>query len=125
QLLDKECTQRFHRRERRRVAYADVGTISYPARVRETYAQDLLAGLDAASIRNRGFRIIIDYGYSAASFVVPLLLGPLGVEAVSAHGFFSDSGNGGGTLRESIGQAKRLVKAVGADFGAVFDRAAA
>ena len=38
----------------------------------------------------RGFRIVVDYGYSAASFVLPLVVGPLGVEAVSAHGFFAD-----------------------------------
>jgi mannose-1-phosphate guanylyltransferase/phosphomannomutase len=66
----------------------------------------------------------VDYGYSAASFVLPLVLGPLGVEAVSAHGFIADRTEGPVTLPESIGQAKRLVNAVGADLGAVFDRAA-
>ena len=35
----------------------------------------------------REFRIVVDYGYSAASLVLPLVLGPLGVEAVSAHAF--------------------------------------
>ena len=50
---------------------------------RESYAADLLATLDAEAIRSRGFRIVVDYGYSAASLVLPLVLGPLGVEAVS------------------------------------------
>ena len=39
------------------------------------------------AIRGREFRIVVDYGYSAASLVLPLVLGPLGVEAVSAHAF--------------------------------------
>src|SRR5262249_21342662 len=71
--------------------------------------------------RARRYRIVVDYGHSAASFVLPLLLGPLGVEAISAHEFASDPAVAT-TLRESIGQAKRPVKAIGADLGAVFDR---
>jgi mannose-1-phosphate guanylyltransferase/phosphomannomutase len=67
---------------------------------------------------------VVDYGYSAASYVLPLLLGPLGVEAVTAHAFESDTVGGTTMLHETVGQAKRLVTAVSADFGAVFDRAA-
>ena len=88
--LQKEIEKHFTRQELRRVAVGEVGAIVYPARVRESYAHDLLASLDAEAIRERGFRIVVDYGYSAASFVLPLVLGPLGVEAVSAHGFFAD-----------------------------------
>jgi mannose-1-phosphate guanylyltransferase/phosphomannomutase len=122
--MQKEIEKHFSRLELRRAAHNAIGAVSYPARVRETYAQDLLTTLDRAAIRERSFRIVVDYGYSAASYVLPLLLGPLGVEAISAHAFVSDSAAAGSsTLRESIGQAKRLVPAVGADFGAVFDRA--
>jgi mannose-1-phosphate guanylyltransferase/phosphomannomutase len=123
--LQKEIEKNFTRGELRRVGFSDIGTITYPARVRETYAQDLLAGLDAEAIRARGFRLVVDYGFSAASFVLPLLLGPLGVEAVSAHGFTTDrSDPGSALLREAIGQVKQLVPAVRADLGVVLDRAA-
>jgi mannose-1-phosphate guanylyltransferase/phosphomannomutase len=121
--LEKEIEKHFTRQELRRVASADVGSVSYPARVRESYAQDLLSGLDVEAIRERGFRLVVDYGYSAASFVLPLVLGPLGVETVSAHSFSTERQEGAPLLRESIGQAKRLVSAVGADLGAVLDRA--
>jgi mannose-1-phosphate guanylyltransferase / phosphomannomutase len=123
--MQKEIEKHFSRLELRRAAHNAVGSVSYPARVRETYAQDLLATLDRNAIRERKFRIVVDYGYSAASYVLPLVLGPLGVEAISAHAFVADTADAGSsTLRESIGQAKRLVGAVGADLGAVFDRAA-
>jgi mannose-1-phosphate guanylyltransferase / phosphomannomutase len=122
--LQKEIEKHFARHELRRVPYSRIGTITYPARVRESYAQDLLETLDVEAIAARGFRIVVDYGYSAASFVLPILLGPLKIQEVSAHGFASDAGADAGALRESIGEAKRLVKAVGADLGAVFDRAA-
>ena len=88
--LQKEIEKHFTRHELRRAAFNAVGEVTYPARVRESYAQDLLAALDVDAIRARGFRIVVDYGYSATSFVLPLVLGPLGVEAVSAHAFSPD-----------------------------------
>jgi mannose-1-phosphate guanylyltransferase/phosphomannomutase len=122
--LQKEIDKHFTRQELRRVPFADVGVITYPARARETYANDLLANLDVEAIRARNFRLIVDYGYSAASNVLPLVLGPLGVEAVTAHAFESDIGHLPARLRETIEGATRLVQAVNADFGAVFDRSA-
>ncbi|MDQ2983621.1 MAG: sugar phosphate nucleotidyltransferase [Actinomycetota bacterium] len=123
--FQKEIEKHFSRQELRRAPHNAVGAVSYPARVLETYAEDLLATLDRDAIRQRGFRIVVDYGYSAASYVLPLVLGPLGVEAVSAHAFTADApAAGSATLRESIGQAKRLVSKVGANLGAVFDPAA-
>ena len=123
QDMQREVEKHMTRGELRRVASSEVGTISYPARVRERYASDLLATLNVDAIRERGFRIVVDYGYSAASYVLPLVLGPLGVEAVAAHAFPTEGDPDGTGLANSIGQAKRLVPAVAADFGAVFDRA--
>ncbi|HST14810.1 MAG TPA: sugar phosphate nucleotidyltransferase [Gaiellaceae bacterium] len=122
--MQKEVEKHFTRLELRRVPFGDVGSITYPARARESYASDLLADLDTEAIKARGFRIVVDYGYSAGSFVLPLVLGPLGVEAVTSHAFESDTGSTPGLLAETIDQAQRLVAAVNADFGAVFDRSA-
>jgi mannose-1-phosphate guanylyltransferase / phosphomannomutase len=121
--LQKEIEKHFTRHELRRAAFTAVGRVTYPARVSESYAQDLLSALDVEAIRARRFRIVVDYGYSATSFVLPLVLGPLGVEAVSAHGFSQEGTQGVTSLRESVGQAKRLVNAIGADLGVAFDRA--
>jgi mannose-1-phosphate guanylyltransferase/phosphomannomutase len=121
----KEIEKHFSRAEFRRMAAADIGGIAYPARARESYADELLASLDVQAIRARRFKIVVDYGYSAASFVMPLLLGPLGVEAVAAHEFSSDQPTfQSATLAGLVGQTKRLVGAIGAHLGVVFDRAA-
>jgi mannose-1-phosphate guanylyltransferase/phosphomannomutase len=56
--------------------------------------------------------------------VLPLIVGPLGVEALSSHGFFAEGAQSRQTLAQAVGSTKRLVTAVGADLGAVFDRAA-
>jgi mannose-1-phosphate guanylyltransferase / phosphomannomutase len=121
--MQKEIEKHFSRQEFRRGAATDVGGVEYPVRARESYAEDLVATLDAEAIRARDFRIVVDYGYSAASLVLPLVLGPFGVEAVSAHAF-SNVTPEDTTLRGLIGQTKKLVEAVGADLGVVFDRAA-
>jgi mannose-1-phosphate guanylyltransferase / phosphomannomutase len=120
--LEKEIEKHFTRYELRRASPDQIGTIGYPVRVRESYATDLLATLDAAAIASRSFRLVVDYGHSAASFVLPLVLGPLEVETVSAHEF-ADLDTRERTGAESIVQARRLVEAVGADLGAVFDLA--
>jgi mannose-1-phosphate guanylyltransferase/phosphomannomutase len=121
--LQKEIEKHFTRHELRRSAFNAVGAVTYPARVRESYAQDLLSTLEVEAIRARSYRIVVDYGFSATSFVLPLLLGPLEIEAVSAHGFSTDTAEPSTTLREAVGQAKRLVSAISADLGVVFDRA--
>ena len=71
----------------------------------ESYASDLLATLDAAAIIERRFRIVVDYGQSAASFVLPLVLGPLEVEAISAHEF-AELDMPGLSTDEAIAQTK-------------------
>ena len=121
--LQKEIEKHFSRLELRRTAAEEVGRISYPARARESYAQDLLHTIDVELMRARGFRLVIDYGYSAASYILPLVLGPLGIEAVSAHGFTAERASQAQPIAESLGQAKKLVTAASADLGAVFDRA--
>src|SRR5579862_4205843 len=124
--MQKEVEKHFTRGELRRVAAGEVGDITYPARVRETYAAELLSTIDVASVRDRRFRIVVDYGFSGASYVLPLVLGPLGVEVVAAHAFTGEGPDQDAApgLAAAIGQTKRLVPAVGADLGAVFDRSA-
>jgi len=122
--LQKEIEKHYLRQDLRRASAGEVGTIDYPARVRESYAQDLLANVARDAIRARGFRIVVDYSHSAASLVLPLVLDQLGVEAVARHGFAASEPSGVAALQEAIGQTKRLVRAVGANLGAVLDRAA-
>jgi mannose-1-phosphate guanylyltransferase / phosphomannomutase len=120
--LIKEVEKNYLRQEFRRSAWDQVGQITFPGRAVQSYVQDLLRTLDVESIRSRGFRIVVDYSQSAASLVLPMVLGALEVEAVSAHPYTGGTGPGVGTrLSEALGQAKRLVTAVGADFGVVLD----
>ena len=119
--LQKEVEKHFSRQELRRATFAEVGETTYPARVQDSYAQDILDSLDVGSIRRRRFRVAVDYGYSPAAFTLPLVLGPLGVEAIGARGFFVEDA----TAKElEPTDARRIVTGVRADLGVVLDRAA-
>jgi mannose-1-phosphate guanylyltransferase / phosphomannomutase len=118
--LRKEVEKHFGRQELRRATFAEVGETAYPARVRESYAQDILDVLHLERIRARRFRIAIDYGHSAATFTLPLVLGPMGVEAIGTRGFYAEDAP---AELEPL-DARRIVTGVGADFGVVLDRAA-
>lgn len=124
--LVKEIDKHFSRQEFRRASWNEVGEIGYSSRAAETYARDLLDTLDAGLIRRRGYRIVVDYAFSAASLVLPQVLGALDVEAVASHAYVSERRQAAetATLAESLGQAKRLVAAVGADLGVCLDPAA-
>ena len=119
--LQNEVEKHFSRHELRRATFAEVGETTYPARVRESYAQDILDSVDVNAVRRRRFRVAIDYGYSPAAFTLPLVLGPLGVEAIGARGFYVED-DAAGEL-ESF-DARRIVTGVRADLGVVLDRAA-
>ena len=67
---------------------------------------------------------MLDYGYSSAAYVTPLVLGPLGVEAVTAHAVAGDETNDGRCALRDDRPDEAARPAVGADLGAVFDRSA-
>jgi mannose-1-phosphate guanylyltransferase/phosphomannomutase len=120
----KEIEKHYTRQEYRRAAWNEVGRIEFPARAAESYAEDLVRTLDVEAIRARRFRIVVDYAHSAASLVLPLVLGELEVEAVSAHPYAGEATAADATgVAEALGQTKRLVEAIGADLGVALDQA--
>jgi mannose-1-phosphate guanylyltransferase/phosphomannomutase len=119
--LQRDVEKHFTRQELRRATFGEVGDTTYPARVRESYAQDILDAIDLGRVRGRRFRVAIDYGYSAATFTLPLVLGPLGVEAISVRGYVVDH-----PAEEELDTLtlQRIVSGVRAELGVLFDRAA-
>jgi mannose-1-phosphate guanylyltransferase/phosphomannomutase len=119
----KEIEKHFSRQEFRRAAADEVGELRFPARAAESYVEDLLATLDVEAVRARGFRLVVDYAYSSASLVLPIVLGSLGVEVIASSPYVREHAGApqSATIRESLERATRLVGAVAADFGAVFD----
>lgn len=122
----KDVEKHYQRQEFRRAAWNEVGELTFPARAAESYISDLLSMLDDEVIRDRDFKIVVDYNYSSASLVLPLVLGSLDVEAIAVRGYVSEHElpPATATIKESLEQTKRLVTAAGADLGVTLDQAA-
>jgi mannose-1-phosphate guanylyltransferase/phosphomannomutase len=118
----KAIEQTFSRQEFRRVSPGEIGSLTYTARATESYVQELLGTLDRDAIRERGFRLVLNYGLSAASLVLPSLIGDLGVEMVALNAFIDSS-----PMPRPVDTARaledtaNLVRAVGADMGVLID----
>src|SRR5207302_1866290 len=76
----------FSRQEFRRAFPGEIAELSYPARFVETYAQEVLAGIDSSGIAGSDVRVVIDTAGGAASVVLPTMLGRLGVHALIVNG---------------------------------------
>ena len=75
----------FYREDFRRCLASEIGDVVYPVRVPNLYSQVLLAQVDVGSIRAARFKVVLDYAYGAASFIMPTVLGKLGAEVLSVN----------------------------------------
>jgi mannose-1-phosphate guanylyltransferase/phosphomannomutase len=122
----KDIEKYFNRQEVRRALLNQLGELAYPPRVNEAYVEELLRNTDVERIRSKRFRIVIDYAFSSAALVMPALLRQLRIESFAAHSFmdFDEEAIRTADLPAFTSHSRRLVEAMGADLGVVFDHAA-
>ena len=123
-----EGTQRkidrlLYREDFRRAFAGDVGDITFSPRAIELYTTALEASVDAAALRRRAFKVVLDYSYGAVSTAMPGVLSKIGasvlaVDPYAATGAATRAGDDDGSRIARIGD---LVRASGSDLGFVFD----
>ena len=109
----------YHREEYRRAMAAEMGDIGFPARALEHYTDVMMSTVDTDAIRAVGFKVVLDYAFGSASFVMPNVLAKLGAEVLAVNPYASTSG---ASSFEADAHAKRvseLVRASGAHLGVV------
>ncbi len=123
--LDESAQRRverlYFREESRRVLAAEIGDIGFPSRTLELYTLELMAGVDLDLIRRSRFKLVLDYGYGTASFVMPNVLAKLGAEILAVNPQASTIG--AMSFERSLNAARigDLVRSAGAHLGAVID----
>lgn len=128
--LDQEARRKietiYNRNDFRRAFLNELGEIYYPARAREAYILGLSEKLDLEMIRGRGFKVVFDYGYGAASFILPGLLGSLGCEVLSLNAYTDESRliTSRPSREESLKRLGEVVGSFQADIGLLFDNGA-
>lgn len=111
----------FGREDFRRVRPADIGDIDLVPRALEQYAVALEQTIDVKAVGRRGFKVVIDYSYGSTSFAMPNVLSKLRAEVLAVNPFASTHGLLTFDRAAHAAGVAGLVRASGADLGAVLD----
>ncbi len=115
----------FFREDFRRAQPDDVGSIDYAADVVGRYSQGFLEQVeDIARVRDRRFRLVVDYSHGPTAGVLPGLLDALGCEVLAINATAPDNLPGGpaeGDLTENLRRVGAITATLGMDLGVVID----
>jgi mannose-1-phosphate guanylyltransferase / phosphomannomutase len=78
------------RQEFRRAFPGEIGDLTFPSRVAETYVHDLLANIDTSGVAGADLKIVVDAGRGTAGLLLPSLLGKLAVDAFTVNSGLDD-----------------------------------
>ncbi|MGH9281887.1 MAG: mannose-1-phosphate guanyltransferase, partial [Acidimicrobiales bacterium] len=109
----------YLREEFRRAMAAEMGDIGFPARALEHYTDVMMSTVDTDRIRSAGFKVVLDYAFGSASFVMPNVLAKLGAEVLTVNPFASTAGATAFDPSAHSARVSELVHASGAHLGAV------
>lgn len=116
----------YSRNDFRRAFLDELGEIYFPARAREAYTRALLEKLDIDAVQSDNFKVVFDYGYGAASLIMPGLLGKLGCEVLSLNAYTDEKRliTARPTRDESLKRLGEMAMSFKADMGLLFDNGA-
>jgi mannose-1-phosphate guanylyltransferase/phosphomannomutase len=124
--IDESAQRKIERllaREDFRRAFAgDIGDIVFPPRALEFYTAAIEDMVDPERLRQRRFKVVLDYSFGAASIAMPAVLAKVGAEVLAVNPFAATR-----QRRDVDDHAERvtrigdLVRASGSDLGMVID----
>jgi mannose-1-phosphate guanylyltransferase/phosphomannomutase len=117
----KKIERLFYREDYRRSLAAEIGDLRFPVRTPEFYTDLLMEQVDVEAIRAARCKVVLDYSYGAASFVMPNVLSKLGADVLSLNPYASTRQSLGFDRWEHAQAVSSLVKSSGANVGAVID----
>jgi mannose-1-phosphate guanylyltransferase/phosphomannomutase len=117
--LQRKIERLLSREDYRRAFAGDIGDIAFPPRSIEFYTAALEQTLDLPRLRERKFKVVVDYSFGAASIVMPSVLAKLGAEVLAVNPYAHTVGSSESDLTRQLGRLGELVRASGSDLGAV------
>jgi mannose-1-phosphate guanylyltransferase/phosphomannomutase len=121
EAAQKKIERLFYREDFRRSLAGEIGDLRFPVRTAEFYTAVLMEHIDVEAVRAARFKVVLDYAYGAASFVMPNVLSKLGAEVLSVNPYASTRQSLTFDRWEHAAQVSDLVRASGAHLGAVID----
>ena len=120
-LTERKIENIFSREDFRRNSIDEIGKINFPTRLTENYTSNFLQSLNIKKIKDRAFKTVIDYGFSSASTILPMLLGKLGCETVAINAYMDSIRETQYNKKNQVNQLSKVVTTLGADLGVLLD----
>jgi mannose-1-phosphate guanylyltransferase / phosphomannomutase len=124
QAAARKLERVFSRQEYRRAFPGEIAELSYPPRVVESYAAELVESAHMTGVREAALKVVVDCAGGTASLVLPELLGRIGLEVLTVNNRLDE-----GSPTQSLAQVRagmqrlsELVASSRADFGVRFDQ---
>lgn len=123
QAAQRKLERVYSRGEYRRAFPGEIGDLTFPPRVMEAHALELLRRIDTSGVAQARLKVVVDTGGGTAALVLPSLLGRLDVDVLTINNGFdeaspTESPSERGEAMERLGQ---IVASSRADFGVRFD----
>ncbi|CAM5660241.1 mannose-1-phosphate guanyltransferase [Streptomyces viridifaciens] len=113
----------YARQEYRRAFPGEIGDLTFPSSVFDSYAGNLLRTVDTTGVREAGLKVVVDTAHGTAGLVLPSILGRLGVEALTVSTGLDEARptEDAETRRAGLARLGELVASSRAAFGVRFD----
>lgn len=118
---EKKIESNHFKEDFRRVGLADIGNISFPARVMEFYANGFMRAIDEDKVRALKPKVVLDYCNMIANVMLPSLLGRAGAETVVLNAHIAATPPTPRQREEMRQQLGNIVTALKANFGVQID----
>ena len=115
---EKKIEGTYFKEDLRRVTIKEIGNMSYPSQIIDTYSRTFETQLNVEAIRHSGSKVVIDYAYAVSGAVLPQLLAKFGCDAVVLNASLSQTAVSAEEREILLNQLGRVVEALKANLGA-------
>ena len=114
---EKKIEGAYFKEDFRRASIEGIGNISYPSMLLDSYAKGFEERINAEAVRQRQFKIVIDYVYAVSGAVLPNLLNKFNCDVVVLNASLRQSAPSIPEREELLTQLGPVVEALKANFG--------
>lgn len=114
---EKKIEGAYFKEDLRRVSAMEIGNMSIPAQVVDTYRKTFETQLNVEAIRNSNTQIVIDYVYSVSGAILPLILAKFGCDAVVLNSSLRQRAISAQEREDLLVRLGHVVEALKANFG--------
>lgn len=114
---EKKIEGTYFKEDLRRVSVQEIGSVSYPSGVLDTYSRAFARYINIAAVRSSSSKIVIDYVYAVAGAILPQLLAKFGCDAVVLNASLQETAISATQKEVLLDQLGQVVEALRANFG--------